>query len=164
MVAYDRRVSRRSPSSEEPQDLVSSTGFLLARIGSESRRRWTQSLAALGLRPSHYGVLMVLAGVESASQKRLGEIIGVDPRNVVGIIDVLEERGLVERGPHPSDRRRHGVRLTAAGRETLRQFQQTGTALEQELLAALDESERTVLQELLLRLLPAVAGKPFEVE
>ena len=157
-------MSRRRSFSEEPQDLVSSTGFLLARIGVESRRRWTQSLAALGLRPSHYGVLMALAGVEMTSQKSLGQVIGVDPRNVVGIVDFLEERGLVERGPHPGDRRRHGVRLTPAGRGTLQQFQQTGIALERDLLSALSESERSVLHELLLKLLPAAAGKPTELE
>jgi len=144
---------------------MASTGFLLARIGGESRRRWTQSLGTLGLRPSHYGVLMALAELGPISQRSLSEVIGADPRNVVGLLDFLEERGLLERGRDPDDRRRHGVRLTAAGAETLTRLRQVGAGVEEEFLSALDEAERGRLHELLLKLLPAAAGgKPSTSE
>jgi DNA-binding MarR family transcriptional regulator len=144
---------------------MASTGFLLARVGGESRRRWAQSLGTLGLRPSHYSVLMALAELGPISQRSLSDVIGADPRNVVGLVDLLEERGLLERGRDPDDRRRHGVRLTAAGVDTLTRLRRVGAAVEEEFLSALDEAERTRLHELLLKLLPAAAsGKSGEAE
>jgi DNA-binding MarR family transcriptional regulator len=137
---------------------MASTGFLLARVGGESRRRWAHSLATLGLRPSHYGVLMAVAELGPISQRSLSDVIGADPRNVVGLVDFLEQRGLLERGRDPDDRRRHGVRLTPAGVETLERLRDVGAAVEEEFLSALDEAERARLHELLLKLLPAAAG------
>ncbi|TMC13849.1 MAG: MarR family transcriptional regulator [Chloroflexi bacterium] len=99
--------------------LEASPGYLLARLGAESRRRWSQGLATLGLRTAHFGMLMTLAAVGSASQRQLGRAIGVDPRNLVLLIDQLEERGLVERAADLGDRRRHAVRLTPAGEAAL---------------------------------------------
>ena len=45
----------------------------------------------------------------------LGGELGVTARNVTGLVDALEHDGLVERLPHPSDRRATLVRLTVAG-------------------------------------------------
>lgn len=143
--------------------LEASPGYLLARLGAESRRRWTQGLATLGLRTTHFGVLMTLAAVGSASQRQLGRAIGVDPRNLVQPIDQLEERGLVERAADPGDRRRHAVRLTPAGEAALGELRRVGAEAENELLAPLDEGERKRLQRLLVKLLPA-AGKPEKLD
>src|SRR3712207_5404410 len=80
-----------------PAALRASVGFLLARVGGESRRRFVQTLAAWGLRSTRYGVLVVLAELGAASQRQLATIVGVDPRNLVGVVDLLEERGWVVR-------------------------------------------------------------------
>ena len=144
--------------------LEASPGYLLARLGAESRRRWSQGLATLGLRTAHFGMLMTLAAVGSASQRQLGRAIGVDPRNLVLLIDQLEERGLVERAADLGDRRRHAVRLTPAGRDlrpvmqSLGELRRVGAEAEDELLAPLDERERKRLQGLLFKLLPAAGG------
>jgi DNA-binding MarR family transcriptional regulator len=136
--------------------LESSPGYLLARIGAESRRRWSQGLATLGLRTAHFGVLMTLAALGSVSQRRLGQAVGIDPRNLVQVIDQLQEQGLVERAADPGDRRRHAVRLTPAGLSALGDLRRVGAEAEASLLAPLDEKEQARLQRLLLKLLPAV--------
>lgn len=133
--------------------LQASPGYLLARVGAESRRRWTQALSSAGLRPAHFGVLMTLGAVPRASQRELGQAIGVDPRNLVGVIDELEERGLVDREAQPGDRRRHAVCLTPAGRSKLAELRRKGEAAERELLAVLDAQERSQLYRLLLKVL-----------
>ena len=133
--------------------LNASPGYLLARVGSESRRRWAQALLAAGLRPAHFGVLMTLEALPRASQRELGRAIGVDPRNLVAVIDELEERRLIEREASPGDRRRNAVRLTGAGRSRLAELRRRGEAAERELLAPLDSRERTQLHRLLLKLL-----------
>jgi DNA-binding MarR family transcriptional regulator len=136
--------------------LNASPGYLLALIGAESRRRWTQALSSTGLRPAHFGVLMTLGFMNKASQRQLGDLIGVDPRNLVDVIDHLEERKLVERDVDAGDRRRHAVRLTPAGHQALAELKRAGEGAEDELLGALNAREREQLRRLLVKLLPAV--------
>jgi DNA-binding MarR family transcriptional regulator len=138
---------------------ASSTGFLLARIGTESRRRWTRALAELGLRPSHYGMLMALDAMGATSQQHLAEMVGIDPRNAVPLLDELEGRSLIRRDRDPRDRRRHSLSLTDAGREAMRRLKAAGEIAENELLAPLASPERARLHALLLKLLPIVADK-----
>ena len=142
-----------------PAGLLSSTAFLLAMVGAESRKRWVEGLARWALRPSHFAALMALDEIGPISQQDLARLVGVDPRNLVPVVDLLEQRSLVERQPHPTDRRRHAVRLTPGGQQLLAGLRESGEVLEREMLAALDKSEQNTLRELLLKLLPGVSGK-----
>ena len=138
----------------EPAELLASTGYLLARVGSESRRRFVEALARHKLTLAAYSVLMILGGVTDSTQRQLADAVGIDPRNLVPILDDLEKRGLVMRAANPSDRRRHAVRLSPAGRTQLARLAQTGAAAELELLRPLSTRERRELHSLLTRLLP----------
>ncbi len=154
-MARDTSTTDDPPSTAVvPEALFASTGFLLGLLGGESRRRWAQALERWNLRPSHFGALMVLGELGAASQRELGRMIGIDPRNLVPVIDVIEERGLAERTPDPMDRRRHVIRLTSSGKRLLRQLRRSGDEAEMEMLAALDVSERAALHALLLKLVP----------
>src|SRR5690349_12678014 len=104
---------------KEPPELLESTGYLLARVGSESRRRFVEALATQDLTLAAYSVLMILGVMAGATQRELAEAAGIDPRNIVPILDDLEARGFVVRGDHPDDRRRHAVKLSVAGRAKL---------------------------------------------
>lgn len=139
-----------------PAALRASLGFLLSRVGGESRRRFSRTLAAWDLTSAHYGVLMVLLELGAASQRQLATIVGVDPRNLVAVVDLLEARGLVVREPDAGDRRRHAVRLTALGHQELDRMRAASEAVEEDFLSALSDAERAALHDLLSRLLPAV--------
>lgn len=128
-------------------------------VGADSRRRFAQALAKWDLRPSQFGALMSLAELGSTSQHELGRLMGVDPRNLVPILDLLEKRRLLERKPNPKDRRRHSVKLTATGRSLLTELQKTGVAVEREMLSELSRGEQRTLRQLLLKLLPGVSDK-----
>jgi DNA-binding MarR family transcriptional regulator len=143
----------------EPADLRSSTGYLLARLGAESRRRWARMLADHGLTPHHFGVLMTLDHLGTAHQRRLSELVGVDPRNAVPILDLLHQRGLIERTGDPADRRRRAVRLTPAGQRLLNQLRQAADAVEADMLKGLDDQQRATLHRLLLTLFEATIGQ-----
>lgn len=136
----------------EAAGLEASTGYLLARLGMESRRRWARMLIDRDLTPHHYGVLMTLDQVGATSQQHLSRLVGVDPRNVVPVIDLLEGRTLVKRKPDPADRRRYAVSLTSAGRVTLTELRRAGDAVEQDMLKGLSDTERVGLQQTLAKL------------
>ncbi len=142
------------PSGVHPA-LARHTGFLLARAGATAQRRFAPRLEQLGLTLRMWGALNVLASEDGITQQRLGGSAGIDPSSMVGTIDELEARGLVERGPHPSDRRAHALHLTEAGHRTLAEGRLVARDAQDELLAALDADEREQLHSLLMRV---VAG------
>jgi DNA-binding MarR family transcriptional regulator len=76
---------------------------------------------------------------------------------MVATIDELEKSGLVERRPHPTDRRAHALHVTDKGRETLARGRKLARHAQEELLAPLSAREREQLHDLLLRL--ALASK-----
>ena len=138
---------------EVPPALFNSTGFLLAMAGAESRRRWVDWLAKWDLRPSHYSALMVLGERGAFSQQELAGMIGVDPRNLVSVIDHLERKGLVARRAEVADRRRNALDLTATGRSLLKRLAPSGRDLEDQMLEGLDQKERASLQKALRKIL-----------
>ena len=70
---------------------------------------------ALGLSFARVRALRRLAA-QPHTLRGLAGLLGVDPPYVTLIVDDLEQRGLVQRTPHPDDRRAKLVALTAAGR------------------------------------------------
>jgi DNA-binding MarR family transcriptional regulator len=70
---------------------------------------------ALGLSWARVLVLRRLAA-QPLTLRALAERMASDPPYVTLMVDDLEERGLVQRRPHPEDRRAKLVQLTAAGR------------------------------------------------
>ncbi|WP_433181437.1 MarR family winged helix-turn-helix transcriptional regulator [Actinoallomurus sp. CA-150999] len=135
-----------------PPELRASTGYLLAWLGAESRRRWARMLAEHGMTPHHYGALMTLDNLKTTHQQRLAELIGVDPRNAVSVVDFLERQGLIERTRDPADRRRHTIALSAEGRVVIAGLRRTGEGIEQDMLDGLTSDERAALHVLLQRL------------
>ena len=151
IMRYARRMAQdRVDAGATEEALLGSSGYLLARVGGESRRLWARMLAGHGLAPGHFGVLMSLHRLGALSQQQLSRAAGLDPRNAVVILDALEERELLERQPDPRDRRRHAVRLTPAGTRLMAQLTKEGDRLEHAMLDCLSPHERAELHRLLL--------------
>ena len=104
-----------------PEHLLTDRAYLLGRLGREARRQFTQVLSAWELQPSHYGILLLLEAIGQASQQQLAQQLSIDRANMVALLDVLEQRGFIERQADPRDRRRHVVKLTAVGHMELQQ-------------------------------------------
>jgi DNA-binding MarR family transcriptional regulator len=83
-----------------------------------------------------------------ATLRELAARLGVDPPYVTVMVDDLERRGLVERAPHPTDRRAKIVELTASGRRAVKRAER---ALDEPpaALRALDPADLERLTELL---------------
>ena len=167
IMGYDRAMTQEAtPASAkpgdgpaEPADLRSSTGYLLARLGAESRRRWARMLADHGLTPHHFGMLMTLDQLGVTHQRRLSELVGIDPRNAVPVIDLLHRRGLIQRTSDPADRRRRAIRLTPAGQRLLNDLRQAADTVEHDMLKGLDDHQQAILHRLLLTLFEATIGQ-----
>jgi DNA-binding MarR family transcriptional regulator len=115
------------------------------------RRAAEASIAPGGLRPRHVIALTLLSDHGPANQGGLGDALGLDPSNVVALLNELEERGLVTRRRDPADRRRHIVELSTPGHAELKAAQQRLSCVEDELFRALTSDERVTLYKLLLR-------------
>jgi DNA-binding MarR family transcriptional regulator len=120
----------------------------LARV---ARRGYDTCQEPGWLRPRHIIALGVLHERGPLSQQALGEALSLDPSNVVGLLNELEQRGLVARQRDPADRRRHIVSLSPAGTRELAASDAELTRVEDDLLAALTLAERAQLRDLLTR-------------
>ena len=72
-------------------------------------------LSDLGLSAAETNLLACFAGHPARAVRELVAATGQRPSTLTGVLDRLERRGLIERGPHPDDRRSVLVALTAAG-------------------------------------------------
>src|ERR1700694_3365675 len=120
----------------------------LARVG---RRAAETTMSPGGLRPRHLIRLRLLREDGPASQQGLSEALRLDPSNVVGLLNELEERELITRRRDPTDRRRHIVEMSPLGEEELCLAYTRLGLVEDELLGALSAQEKATLYHLLVR-------------
>jgi DNA-binding MarR family transcriptional regulator len=125
------------------------SGALLDHLARRMRLRAEAVLAPLGLRPRHLVALTVLRDRGGSTQQALAATLEVDGTNIVGLLNELEAEKLIERRRSPEDRRRHVVELTDAGAKQLAKVEFALAAVEDEVLAALNESQRETLYSLL---------------
>jgi len=140
--------SRRVPFQE-------ATGYLLAIAGAAARRRWVETLAQFDVTPSQFKAIMSLAELDSLGQRQLADLIGVDPRNCVPIVDYLVNRDLLAREIDTTDRRRRVLRLTGKGRQLARELESVNSEMDADLLGSLSATERAALRRMLTTLVAA---------
>jgi len=112
----------------------------------------SERLVRLGISMAQLNIMYTLQRNGEMTMSHLADMLGVSLSNATGLVDRLEERGLIERSRVPEDRRVVLVRVT-----------QAGTQLIQESDALSDELMRTVLEHLDPAELPAIAHAVAEV-
>lgn len=148
-----QHVTPKPIDAHEPwmRGLHADTGYLMYRLGLRSGQLFNTFLQESGLRLRHYALLRFLATSEGALQRELSTRLGYDPSAIVGLVDDLEKLGFAERRPSPDDRRSRIVVLTENGRGFLRDTDEAGLRVTNELLGPLDATERETLHTLLQR-------------
>jgi DNA-binding MarR family transcriptional regulator len=141
--------------------LTDDVGFLLSRASGLFVRASNAALLSYGLRVRSYSVLLLACAADDGiSQRDLAEVLGLDPSQVVLLVDELAESGLVERRPSETDRRTKLVVATEAGHELRAEaVRQVDTAVTAQ-LADLTGTEQYLLRDLLARLVQGKGGAP----
>jgi DNA-binding MarR family transcriptional regulator len=134
---------------------------LITRMG-RVRAHFEASLAALfrqhGLGPADFDVIVTLRRAGHPyrlPQATLMRELALTSGTISVRVDRLQQAGLVEREPDPSDRRSALVRLTDRGLRTFDRVAPAHLANEERLLSALTPKQQEVLADLLRRLLVA---------
>ena len=81
------------------------------------------------------------------TQRQLSDALQCTPRNVTGLVDALEDSGLVERLPHPTDRRAIHVTLTEQGEAAGADWTSRSRQLAKEIFADVNRGDLETLVE-----------------
>lgn len=138
-----------------PYQLSIASNAVSTRIAEQYRRRFD-------LKTTEWRIMAVLGDAGALSQRQLSQATLMDKVPVNRACRKLEDRGLAERRPNEKDGRSHLLELTAEGRAVHARIMPLAQAIERELFGVLDESERDVLRDLLVRVRDA-AGE-FDAE
>ena len=135
------------------EETVKDTGtmILLARLAKQGMRR--SDPEALGIDLRLLMALSYLGDHDGAPQQEFVDALCIDAKNVVLLLNELEECGHLVRRRDSEDRRRHRVYLTETGRAALNRALEAQQAVEHEVLQALDADERATLHRLLVQAL-----------
>lgn len=134
-----------------PEMLTGNTAFLLSWVARSADRRFHRALEAHDLTAHQLGVLSTLRGGPLV-QSRIGEQLDIFKPAMVALVNQLEAKGLVERRPHPSDRRAVEVHLLPAGLQRLAAVDDDLAGVSEDLLAPLADADRALFHDLLGRL------------
>jgi len=133
----------------KPGILPSLLGYRLRRAQQAVFRDFASSIPELS--PGRVGILLLLEANPGVTQGRLGQAVSLERSTMVGVVDVLESRGLIERR-RGADRRTNGLWLTEAGRELVARLKRRIQLHERRVAARLSAQERAQLLALLEKL------------
>ncbi|HEY5629662.1 MAG TPA: MarR family transcriptional regulator, partial [Candidatus Limnocylindrales bacterium] len=132
-VQSDPTADRRHAAEAVLADLAVAVGSL--------RCAGSQRLVRLGISMTHFNVLTLLRHHEAMPMGRLADILDASMSNATGIIDRMEERGLVERIRVPDDRRVVLVSPTKAGLDLVDEVELVKNEVMVRALTRLDDAQ-----------------------
>jgi DNA-binding MarR family transcriptional regulator len=135
----------------KPGMLPGLLGYRLRLAQQALFRDFAASVAELS--PGRVGILLLIEANAGVTQSRLAQAVSLDRSTMVGVLHVLEGRGLVERR-RGEDRRTNGLWLTAEGRGLVSKLKRRIQLHERRVAARLTAAER----EQLIGLLEKLAG------
>jgi DNA-binding MarR family transcriptional regulator len=145
-------------STPSRQELL--LGPLLDLVLRRLRGAAEAEVAKVGLRTRHIIALTLLRDFGEQGQAGLADSLGIDPTNVVILLNELESAGLAERRRSPEDRRRHMVVVTETGAARLAEAERALATMEHQMFGALTHDELSTLHGLLQRAAEVTAGGP----
>lgn len=129
--------------------LASHLGYSLRRAQVWVFQDFIDTLSVIDIRPAQYSVLVVIGANPGLSQAELSDRLGIERARLVHMLDHLQQRGLTERLPSPTDRRTHALQLTKEGQKLLKRAKALAARHEARLADKLGSSAREQALDLL---------------
>lgn len=155
-----RRRTAKAPPDARLGRLGDFVGFRLRRLQNHLARDFAAGARKLKPRSGLFSALAIIEANPGISQRAMAAKIGLDKSPAVLLVDELEARGLAERRPAETDRRRHALHITAAGTRWLDSGCTILRKTEATVLGQLSPRELAVLHRLLDRMYNACTGEP----
>lgn len=150
---FDSQIMKKS---HLPEDFyLSLTEFLL-----HAKQQVVGISAEFGL-SSMQALTLLLTGGEPRPMNSLCKLYDCDASNITGIVDGLEQKGLVSRQPHPGDRRIKVVQLEPAGEKLRRTIARKLAVQSDSLFNGLSAREIEQLARLIQKIATATTPKPY---
>jgi len=111
--------------------------------------------AGYDLTPVQYAALAAVKAHKGIDQATLAGLIAYDRTTIGGVVDRLEQKGLVSRRVSKEDRRARVLEITTAGKRTLTGIEPAVAAAQKAMLRGLDASESAQLLRLLRKAIDA---------
>lgn len=145
-----------------PPALADSTAYLLMRAVRVSARLAHDEFGREPLRFAHYTTLCWAEHLGPCSQIELATAMGIDPSDLVTILQTLEAEGALRRSVDEADRRRRILEVTDDGRRWLRRRRERARRYDEALCAGTQDGGAALRVQLGLILHPAGAPAPPE--
>jgi len=126
-------------------------GYQLRRAQSAVFGEFMQTMVDDKVTPGQFGVLVLIEENAGLNQSTLAKTLGIERSTMVGVIDGLENRGLVERRKSLTDKRAHALTLTDQGNKLLGSIKPKVKDHENRIAGDLNAEELETLMELLKR-------------
>lgn len=141
----------RSAGAAPARGGVPDLSFLLDHTGHVLRTRMAAALGEIGLTARMHCVL-VKAAEQERTQAQIAELGDMDKTTMVVTVDALEQAGLAERRPAPTDRRARIIVVTPAGAAMAKKSQAIVDRVHREAVESLPAPARAVLIDALTAL------------
>jgi DNA-binding MarR family transcriptional regulator len=148
-----RSATTPADASLFPASFLENISFVVNKVAERINQEVELVTLPHGLTRRQNGMLILLQEEGPQAQILLSQRVGLDPTNIMRIVDFLEKQGFVQRHPDPNDRRKHSVAITEAGSEHLAQTLPKIRATLAEITGALSDQEQAQLLGLLKRML-----------
>jgi DNA-binding MarR family transcriptional regulator len=148
----NNRSGEAAPGSIDASYLEGLIGYNTRRAALAVISVFLERMKPYGLRPVEFSTLSLIAHNPGVTARQLCHALGVLPPNMVGLVNGLERRELIERRPHPSDRRAQGLHLSAKATAMMQAAERTAAELEQDAAHRLSPAEQKTLMGLLQKI------------
>jgi len=126
--------------------------YQLSKANQAAARFLSEKLTPSGVTAVQGVVLNFLSEEDEITSRQLGERTKLDSATLTGILDRLEAMGLIERRPHPADRRAISICLTKNGKKVAGDVRRTIQTANRELLSRFGLQEERGLKTMLKRI------------
>lgn len=126
---------------------LGSLTFLVRTVWLNMRSAIGDELKAFGLSTSQYATLMMANAQPGSSIADIAREVASSRQAANEMVCGLELAGLVERRPHPSDRRTHQIQVTDSGRQLLAKARIEVARRENELEAAFTADQQAAIRD-----------------